>query len=76
MAFILSIVIQIQPEFRYDIKTGVFFIGTKFQGDMTRAALLSLSQNMQVCKMQRANKESAHVFTYMCKNHLWQYPDE
>ena len=36
MAFILSIIKQIQPEFRYDIKRSVFFIGAKFQGDMMR----------------------------------------
>ena len=33
MAFILGIVKQIQTEFWYDVKTGVVFIGTKFQGD-------------------------------------------
>ena len=37
MAFILSIVKLIQPEFRYGIKTGVFFHGTKFRGDMMRS---------------------------------------
>ena len=30
MAFNFSIVKRIQREFRYDIKTSVFFIGTKF----------------------------------------------
>ena len=49
MAFIFSNIEQIQPEFWYDIKNGVFFIGTKFWGDMMRSCyMLSQSQNMRV----------------------------
>ena len=70
-AFIFSIAKRIQPEFRYDIKTGVFFIGKNFEAIWWEAALLSPSQNMCVYKEQI--EESANVFTCMGERHLQQY---
>ena len=57
-AFIFSIVKQIKPDFRYFIKTGACFIGTKYQDDMMRreAALLSLSQTMRIGKEQTSSQ--------------------
>ena len=71
MAFISSIVVRIKPEFRYDIKTGVFLIGTKFRGDMIRSC--SIVAEWKYACLQRTKKESANVFTCMRECHLRQY---
>ena len=57
----LSIVKQIQPKFRYDRKAGVFFIGTKFRGDMMRSC--SVVTKSKYASLQRTNKESANMFS-------------
>ena len=71
MAFILSIIKQIQPEFRYDIKRGVFFIGAKFQGDMMRT--YSVVPKSKYASLQSTNNESANAFTCMCERQLRKY---
>ena len=40
---------RIQPEFRYDLKTGVFFIGTKFRGDVMRSCCVV---RVKICKFR------------------------
>ena len=51
----ICIVKQIQPEFRYDIKIGVFFSGTKFWGDMMRSC--SVVAESKYASLQRSSNQ-------------------
>ena len=67
MAFILSIVKWIQPAFRYYIKTGVFFIGTKFQGDMRRSCSVVTVKKCEFTKNKQGVGQCFHL-------HAWAIP--
>ena len=64
MVFILSIVKRIQTEFRFDIKTSVFFIGTKFRGDMKRSC--SIVAKSKYASLHLEQTRSQLMFSPAC----------